>query len=177
MVMRRQITLLMMLAAMLACGTAAFAATNDRFKGGSYDGWDSGSLLQADTNLFNARFAGGSYDGYDEIVSMSNAIPPIRGTFFYISEAPRGIGFPAPSVFSKATPDKSSRQEPLSVIVNTKLRRSQPFSPRLWLSRLAVLPWSIMLKANELMPAPYSVFNCLTMSLFRIAQDKSYSPG
>ncbi len=75
------ICLLFALTVALACGRV-FAADDDRFKGGSVDGYDSASYIQTDPSLLNARFRGGSFDGYDDAASTNVTIPPIEGTIF-----------------------------------------------------------------------------------------------
>jgi hypothetical protein len=66
------------------------AAGDERFYGGSYDGYDQLSYIQYDTNsasLVNARFTGGNYDGYDLLTKTNTSIRAgvtIAGTVFYV---------------------------------------------------------------------------------------------
>lgn len=76
---------LCLLMALLGC-RIVFAADEDRFKGGSNDGYDSRALIQTDQSLIGARYRGGSNDGYEENVLTGVTIPkpPPRGTCFSI---------------------------------------------------------------------------------------------
>lgn len=68
----------------LGAATADAVSSDDRFKGGSYDGYgkqDSGTL-NMNAMSTDDRFMGGSYDGYDKRDSGALDIPPgpIKGT-------------------------------------------------------------------------------------------------
>ncbi len=80
-----KVVLIFFLLIMLLVGKLVLAAEDDRFRGGSFDGYDADSYIQTDPNLLNARFMGGSFDGYDDIAGTNFAIPPeIIGTIYYI---------------------------------------------------------------------------------------------
>jgi len=58
--------LVMTVAVFLHLAATAWGGAADRFKGGSYDGWDQESLLAAPPLWpgYNYPFKGGGYDGY-----------------------------------------------------------------------------------------------------------------
>ncbi|MBU0676565.1 MAG: hypothetical protein KJ626_00480 [Verrucomicrobia bacterium] len=61
-----------------------------RFSGGAHDGYDEGLLIQSNPLRFAARFAGGSYDGYDDALFLQS--DPQRFASRYIGGAYDGYG-------------------------------------------------------------------------------------
>ncbi len=65
----------------------AFADAEDRFKGGTHDGYERAEFIQVvppDFDLIYARFTGGSYDGYG-LNSVTNTL--------VLSQGPAGTHF------------------------------------------------------------------------------------
>ncbi len=70
--------------AILGMGLLAGSAgggPDDRFKGGSYDGYDSDGVLNTPT--VNARYKGGSYDGFGLGVVYNESVLP-TGTLIMV---------------------------------------------------------------------------------------------
>jgi len=77
--MRRPVAFVSIVA-LLMVGTAVLAGLeDDRFYGGSADGYANIRLLQtsSDLDLITARFKGGSYDGYGSRTAEDLFIPNI----------------------------------------------------------------------------------------------------
>ena len=65
----------------------AFADAEDRFKGGTHDGYERAEYIQVvppDFDLIYARFTGGTSDGYDRSIlsDTSVLVPDAGGTIF-----------------------------------------------------------------------------------------------
>ncbi len=86
--MKRALVTALVLMALLAF-TAVFAGLeDDRFKGGSADGYANIRFLQTSTDwgLIFARYKGGSYDGYAKGEALLEPMPPplALGTIFLV---------------------------------------------------------------------------------------------
>ena len=72
--------------AAIVCAAAIDAhATNDRFHGGSFDGYNQCEAKWTTQFTIWSRFFGGSFDGYDAITKqMAMLLSPPKGTIFSI---------------------------------------------------------------------------------------------